>query len=83
MGKVVALRILKRQLDMLQMGIIRHRHRQTRAGKVALFIQAQIVFDNRRLGAALQLKMMAIVRGVQVIARPTVTCISSSGLAGR
>lgn len=38
-GKVVALRILKRQLDMLQMGIIRHRHRQTRAGKVALFIQ--------------------------------------------
>jgi hypothetical protein len=84
MGKVVALRILKRQLDMLQMGIIRHRHRQTRAGKVALFIEAQIVFDNRRLGAALQLKMMAIVRGVEVIARtPRVICISSSGFAGR
>lgn len=38
-GKVVALRIFERQFDMLQMGIIRHRHRQTRAGKVALFIE--------------------------------------------
>jgi hypothetical protein len=39
MGKVVALRILKRQLDMLQLGIIRHVHRQTRAGKVALSLR--------------------------------------------
>lgn len=72
MGKVVALRVLKRQLDMLQVGVIRHGHRQPCAGKVALIVKAQIVFDDGRLRAALQRQMVAIVGGVHFIAcQPT------------
>jgi hypothetical protein len=39
MGKVVALRILKRQLDVVKLGIGRHVHRQTRPGKVTVSLR--------------------------------------------
>ena len=54
---------------MLQVGVIRHGHRQPCAGKVALVVEAQIVLDDGRLRAALQFQMMAIVGGIHFIAR--------------
>jgi hypothetical protein len=43
-----------------------HVHRQPRAGKVTNSIEADVMFDHRRLGPLRQLKMVAIVRGVDL-----------------
>ena len=67
MGEVVAKRILKRQLDMMKLGIGRHVHRQSRTGKMAGVVKADVMFDHRRLCPLCQLKMVAIVGGVDLI----------------
>jgi hypothetical protein len=59
-------------------------HRQTRPGKVAGVIETHVMLNHRRVGPFGQLKMVAIVGGVDFVAlQPWVICISSSGLAGR
>ena len=68
MGKVVALRVLERQLDVVKLGIGRNIHRQTRAGKMARLVEADVMFNHRGLRPLRQLKMMAIVRGVDFVA---------------
>ena len=68
MGEVVAERVLKRQLDMLEVRVIGHRHGQSPAGEVRLLIEAQVMFDHSRLRPAFQRQVMAIVGGIQRIA---------------
>ncbi len=71
MGEVVAERVLKRQLDMLEVRVIGHRHGQSPAGEVRLLIEAQVMFDHSRLRPAFQRQVMAIMGGIQRIAGQT------------
>lgn len=70
-GEVVTERILKRQLDMVQLGVGRHVHRQTRAGKMAGVVQTNVMFNYRRFCPFCQLEMVAIVGGVDLAALNT------------
>lgn len=68
MRKVIAGRIFKRQFDMTQLRIVCNVHRQTRAGKMFCRCKADIMLNNRRFRAFRQRQMVAIMRGVQLVA---------------
>ena len=68
MRKVVALGVLKRQLNVVELRIGGNVHRQTRPGKVAGVIETHVMLNHRRVGPFGQFKMVAIVGGVDFIA---------------
>ena len=68
MREVVALGVLKRQLNVVELRIGGNVHRQTRPGKVAGVIETHVMLNHRRVGPFGQFKMVAIVGGVDFIA---------------
>lgn len=68
MRKVVTLRVLECQLDMVQLSVGGDIHRQARPGKVAGIVEADVMFNNRGFRPLRQLQMVAIVRSIDFIA---------------
>lgn len=68
MRKVVALRVFKRQFDMVKLGIGGNMHCQTRPGKVPGLVEADVMLNHRGLRPFRQLKVVAIVSSVDLVA---------------